>query len=43
MCTDPGSCYIWGLPDMCRPCKLALASSEPPRPPTRDDPDRSGM
>ena len=29
MSTDPGSCYIWDLPDMCRPCKLALASSEP--------------
>jgi hypothetical protein len=22
-------CYIWGLPDMCRPCKRALASGEP--------------
>ena len=24
-----GDCYIWGLPDMCRPCKRALASGEP--------------
>jgi hypothetical protein len=22
-------CYIWGLPNMCRPCKRALASGEP--------------
>ena len=24
-----GDCYIWGLPDMCRWCKSALASGEP--------------
>jgi hypothetical protein len=24
-----GSCYIWGLPDICRECKWALASGQP--------------
>jgi hypothetical protein len=28
-------CWIWGLPDMCRPCKLALASGEPDYSPAR--------
>jgi|GEM_PF-3425602 len=29
MPTDARSCYIWDLPDMCRPCKDALASGQP--------------
>jgi hypothetical protein len=29
-----GTCYIWGLPDMCRDCKRAVAAgaTEPPNP-----------
>jgi hypothetical protein len=28
MPTDTGSCWIWGLPDICGECKQALAGGE---------------
>jgi hypothetical protein len=34
MPVDAGSCYIWGLPNICRDCKRAVAAgaTEPPSP-----------
>jgi hypothetical protein len=32
MSADTGSCYIWGLPNICRDCKQAIARGETENP-----------